>query len=217
MGQLGPGERESQTISNYRRPWWLLVNKPAGLITTVQEESNPGERIFIIRGEPLVQGLAWLTWGPVAALLAVVILAGLAVSFDVRDQSGAMRAFFVAAFLILPALAWGGATVALTRLSARHLQAERQADSQECIIRLNQKRGEFFYQTTAHPQGKKLAYNDIHQARLTYPLGQRGKAPRLTLDTNEGVAVLLDETLATQAQKSDLANEIQQALKIYSG
>ncbi len=217
MGQLGPGERESQTISNYRRPWWLLVNKPAGLITTEQEESNPGERIFIIRGEPLVQGLAWLTWGPVAALLAGVILAGLAVSFDVRDQSGAMRAFFVAAFLILPALAWGGATVALTRLSARHLQAERQADSQECIIRLNQKRGELFYQTTAHPQSKKLAYNDIRQVRLAYPLGQRGKAPRLTLDTNEGAAVLLDETLATQAQKSDLANEIQQALKIYSG
>ncbi len=105
MEQLGPQEPESKTINNYKRPWWLIVNKAGGLITTVQEESSPGERIFIIRGEPLVQGLAWLTWGPVAALLAVVILAGLAINFDVKDQSGAMRALFGAAFLILPALA----------------------------------------------------------------------------------------------------------------
>ena len=129
-----------------------------------------------------------------------------------------MRALFVAAFLILPALAWGGATVALTRLSSRHLQAERQAGSQECIIRLNQKQGKLFYQSTIQPQEKKLAYNDIRQARLTYSIGeQRGKGPRLTLDTNEGTVVLLNETFGTQAQKADLSNEIQQALKSYSG
>ena len=57
-------------MSSYQRPWWLIVNKPAGLITTVKEETDSGERVFIIRGEPLVQGLVWLTWGPTTALAA---------------------------------------------------------------------------------------------------------------------------------------------------
>ena len=74
-------------MSNYRRPWWLVVNKPAGLVTTVQEESSPGERIFIIRGEPLVQGLVWLTWGPVGALLVILILI---ISFNFTFNSSAV-------------------------------------------------------------------------------------------------------------------------------
>ena len=73
-------------MNNYQRPWWLVVNKSAGLATTIQEEAYPGERIFIIRGKPLVQGLAWLTWGPGGALLAVVILAWLAIAFKVNVQ-----------------------------------------------------------------------------------------------------------------------------------
>ena len=44
-------------MTDVKRPWWLLVNKPAGLITTVKEESHPGERVFIIHSEPMVQGV----------------------------------------------------------------------------------------------------------------------------------------------------------------
>ncbi len=203
-------------MSNYRRPWWLIVNRPAGLVTTVQEESRPGERVFIIRGEPMVQGLAWLTWGPVAALVAILLLAILAVAFEVREQAWMVRGLVVVAFLGLPALAWGGTTIAMSQLSEKYLQAERQADRQECVIRLNQKQGELFYRTTAHPQENRLAYDHIRQARLTYPIGGgRKQAMRLTLSTDEGPVVLLDEALGTRAQKADLAKEIQEALAGY--
>jgi len=205
-------------VSNYQRPWWLLVNKPAGLITTIKEEAAAGDRIFIIRGEPLVQGLAWLTWGPVGALVVVGLLAALAINFNIREQSGLVRASFIAAFLGLPALAWGGATLAARRLSARHLQQERQAEAQECHICLKQQRGELRFHSLASPSETTVAYGDISDVQVTPALGSRdGKLMRLTLTTSQGKILLLNEALGTPAQKADLAHEIKAALKRYAG
>jgi hypothetical protein len=205
-------------MSSYRRPWWLIVNRPAGLITTVKEESAPGERVFIIRGEPLVQGLAWLTWGPVSAVLVVFLLAGLALAFQVREQATAIQGGVIVAFLALPALAWVGATIILNRLSQKHLQAERQADTHECRIRLKQDTAELLFRPRLYAQEQRLAYDQIRQARISYPLGERtSKTVRLTLDTDAGPVTLLGEELGSRLQKVDLANEIQQALKAYAG
>lgn len=204
-------------MGEYRRPWWLVVNKPAGLVTKIHEETAPGERVFIIRGEPLVQGLAWLTWGPVAALVAVAMMTTLAITLEVRDQSGVVQALVIAGFLILPALAWAGAAVILSRLSARHLQAERQSGLQECTIRLNHATGEFVFHSTPEAPEKKLAYQDIQQARVTSLTDHpNNRTSRLTLETSHGPIVLLNETLGTQAQKADLADEIEHALKRYT-
>ena len=146
-------------MSDYRRPWWLLVTKTKGLITTVREESRPGERGFIIRGEPLVRGLAWLIWGPVGALVVISILTGLAIAFTINEQLLLVRISFIAAFFWIPAITWGIITIIVNRLSAKHLAAERQAEAQECLIRLNQERGEFFYQSTSSPGSEgKLAF-----------------------------------------------------------
>jgi hypothetical protein len=204
-------------MNNYQRPWWLVVNKPAGLTTTVQEEAYPGERIFIIRGKPLVQGLAWLTWGPGGALLAVVILTWLAITFKVNVQPWITRGLFIIAFLGLPALAWGSVALLLHYLSQKHLRAERQATAEECIIRLDQKQGTFFYQTTQHPTEKEVAYDHIHRVRVAPIIGaQDVQAMRLILETDEGSVILLSEALGTLSQKNDLASEIQRALEDYS-
>jgi hypothetical protein len=201
-------------MSSYQRPWWLLVNKPPGLITTVQEESRPGERVFIIHGEPLVQGLAWLTWGPVIAVLVVLLLAGLALILNVREQSGFVRGAIVAAFLGLPALAWIGTTLLLNRLSQKHLQAERQADARECVIRLCQGEKVFYFRSSDESQEQSLPYSKIDQAKVTRPIGEQvGKNVRLTLNTDDGPVTVLDEALGTRIQKIDLATEIQKAVE----
>jgi hypothetical protein len=201
----------------YRRPWWLLVNKSARLITTVQEETRPGERVFIIRGEPLVQGLGWLTWGPVGALLVILVLAGLAVALGISGRGLATKAVFIVAFLALPALVWGGVALVVTRLSQKFVQAERQAAAQSCLIRLNQQQGKLFYQTTTHQNGETLAYQHIRQARVTHPIGGRDqRVLLLALETEHGPVILLNEALGTQNQKMDLAHEIQQAIKDYT-
>lgn len=201
-------------MSGYQRPWWLLVNRPKGLVTTVEEEEKANERIFIIRGEPLVQGLAWLTWGPVAALVVVLFLTGLAIALNVQAQPQPVRGVVVIAFLLLPALAWLAVSLILTRLSRKYLQAERQGTSQERVIRLNQQERKLFLEGTAFPDPKQVAYDDIRQARVRRPIGERdGRAMQLTLETGQGSVILLNEALGTQAQKVDLATEIEKAVR----
>jgi hypothetical protein len=205
-------------VRPYRRPWWLIVNKSAQLTTSVQEETRPGERVFTIRGEPLVQGLAWLTWGPAGALLVIVVLAGLAVGLGISEWGWGVKALFIVAFLALPTLAWGAVALVMTYLSAKFVQAERQAEAQSCLIRLDQKQGELFYQTPGQPQGETLAYQEIRQAKVTHAIGGRDhQGLLLTLETEHGPVILLPESLGTQNQKMDLAHEIQQALKEYTG
>jgi hypothetical protein len=199
-------------MSLYKRPWWLIVNKSDVLTTTIQEEAHPGERIFVIRGEPMVQGLAWLVWGPVAALLVVAGLIWLAVYLDIRAQTGAMRALLILALLILPALVWGIVALVLQLLSRKYLLVERQAELQECFIRLNQKQATLFYQTTAHPTEEKIPYAQIQQVRVTPAIGSQDiKQMRLVLETDNGPIILLNEKLGTFSQKNDLAQEIGQA------
>jgi len=198
-------------MTQHKRPWWLIVNKTDSLTTTIQEEAHPGERIFMIRGEPLVQGLAWLIWGPLAALLIVGILIWLAIAVDIRTQSGAVRALIILALLTLPVLAWGVVGLALHLLSRKHLQSEREAGRQECFIRLDQKQAALFYQTTNHPTQEKIPYPQIQQVRVAPAIGSQDiKKVRLLLETDDGPITLLNEKLGTLAQKNDLAQAIEQ-------
>ena len=199
------------------RPWWLLVNKAAGLTTTIQEEIKPGEQIYIVRGEPMVQGLAWLIWGPVAAIVTVALLAAIAIILNVREQSGLLRALFIACFLILPALTWGGITVLVIQRSKAYLQSVRQAETRIATIHLNQSEGLLAFQANNSAIERIIGYGDIQQVRVTFPIGEyEGKRARLTLETNQGPLILLDETLGTRIQKQDLAQKIQQVITLYA-
>lgn len=198
----------------YRRPWWLVVNKSAKLLTTVREEVRPGERVFVIHGEPLVQGLGWLIWGPAGALVVILGLAGVAVAFEINQQGWGVKALLIVAFLALPAVVWAGVALLVNRWSARHVQAERQLETQECVIRLDQQRRELSFCTTAQPTEIKLPYEQIRQAKVAHPIGGRdGMTVQLMLETLQGPLIVLNEALGTLNQKMDLAQEIQQALQ----
>jgi hypothetical protein len=208
----------SSTQKSFRRPWWLIVNKSSQLITTIHEETRPGVRIFVIRGEPLIQGLGWLTWGPIGALGTILLLTGLAIAFEISERSWLAKISFIAALLTLPALAWAGLSLLVARLSEKYVQAERQAESHQYLIRLDQNQGELSYQTNGQPEEEKLAYQHIRQAKVTHPIGGRdSKTLLLILETDHGPVILLNETMGTMNQKMDLAQEIQQALEDYAG
>ncbi len=201
-------------VGQYRRPWWLIINKSKGLVTTVREEYKPGEQVFVVRGEPMVQGLAWLIWGPLGAVIVAMVLASLAMAFDVKTQPAGVKILFIALFVILPALVWGGIVLLTIHFSRRHIQAVRQAEAKECTIRLDQQDRALFIQTTPPLSERKLSFSDIQQAQVTHPIGERhGHRALLTLTTKEGAVVLLDEMLGTQDQKTDLAIRIQKILE----
>lgn len=203
-------------MNNPRRPWWLLVNRPAGLVTTIHDESVPGQRKFIIRGEPVVQGLTWLTCGPISALLVIAGLTALAILFDVRAQGTIYRVLFIAAFLGLPALVWGLTILIANRLSASHLATIREAESQECVITLKHRKGILSYKAPLTSESFQIPYRQIRQVHVTPAIGaQDGNAVYLSLETDEGTIVLLSESLGSQAQKADLALEIETAIQNY--
>ena len=201
-------------MNNSRRPWWLLVNRPAGLVTTIHVESVPGQRRLIVRGEPVVQGLTWLTCGPISALLVIAFLTALAILVDVRAQGNIYRVLFIAAFLGLPALAWGITILIANRLSAPHLAAIRQADSQKRVIILDHRQGILSYNPSPSSEIHQIPYQQIQRVHVIPAIGaQDGTAVYLSLETDEGTIVLLGESLGSQAQKADLALEIDTAIQ----
>ncbi len=198
--------------THYQRPWWLVVNKPWGLVTTIEEEVKAGERTFIIEGEPLIQSLAWLTWGPAGAMAMVILLTAIAIGGQIREQAWSVRGLFIMAYLVLPALAWVGQVWLIQRLAKKHLEAERQAERQECFICLNRAKRELVYQTTAQPQRQYVSYDQIRQVKISSANSSNETALRLCLDTLDGTITLLPEKLGSRPQKIELAQQLEQAM-----
>ena len=185
-------------------------------MTTIEDEVKFGEETYIVRGEPVIQGLAWLVWGPVGAVAAVACVAVAAVLFSVQDQSGLVRAVFIALFLLLPAIVWGGLTLLVMQRSKPYLEAVRQNESQTCTIYLNQKQGVLTIKHASPASEQQIAYQDIQQATVTFPVGEQdGNRARLTVQTTNGPFILLNEALGTRLQKQELAQKIQHSLAAY--
>ena len=186
-------------------------------MTTIEDEVKFGEETYIVRGEPVIQGLAWLVWGPVGAVAAVACVAVAAVMFSVQDQSGLVRAVFIALFLLLPAILWGGLTVLVMQRSKPYLEAVRQNESQTCLLYLNQKQGLLTIKSAPSAPEQQIAYQDIQQATVTFPIGEQdGNRSRLTLQTINGSLILLNEALGTRLQKQELAQKIQHSLAAHA-
>ena len=200
-------------MSSFQKPWWLIINKSQQITSTVSDESRPGERVFVVRGEPHVQDLTWLACGPISALVIIGAMVGLAIAFGVKEQGVLMQILFIAAFLALPALVWGVSVVSINRTSKKHVQAIKEAGTQECVIRLSQKEGLLSYRLAGVLTKEQLPYTYINAAKATPAVGARSsKSMNLTLETEDGPIVLLNEVLGTQVQKVDLAREIQMSL-----
>jgi hypothetical protein len=166
----------------------------------------------------VVQGLTWLTCGPIVALLVIAILTGLAILFDLRERENIYRVLFIAAFLGLPALVWGVTIVVANRLSASYLAAIKQAESQECVITLKHRQGILSYKTPQTSEVYQIPYQQIQQAHVIPAIGaQDGTSVYLAVETDEGTIVLLSELVGSQAQKADLALEIETSIQNYLG
>jgi hypothetical protein len=164
----------------------------------------------------MVQGLSWLIWGPLAALLIITILTGVAIGSNIREQGLGVKALFIAAFLVLPVLGWVVTSLITHRLAERYMEAERDAGKRECLIGLQPRQGELFYRRESGATEERVRYEDILEAKVVPALGERdGKKVCLMLEIEGGRVILLDETLGTAPQKADLAREIEASLKDY--
>lgn len=203
-------------MNDYRRPWWLIVNQSARLVTTVQDESMPGQRTFVITGEPIVQAVTWLTCGPAAALGVIAMVTVVAIALNVQAQDALTRAMFIGFFLGLPPLAWGLTVLLANSKSGKHLATIRRAQAQSCTITLNQQDGLFSYRTSQQNREIVIPYSHISRVHVTPAIGASDVTKmNLTLETDDNSLVLLPEALGTHNQKADLAQEIDSAIEKY--
>ena len=199
-----------------QRPWWALASRSSKLVTTIQEESGPEQRRFLIQGRPFVQGLSWLIWGPFVALLIITLLTAVAIGSNIKEQGLVVKALFIALFLVLPVVGWVVTSLITHRLAEKYLETERDAGKRECLIGLQPRQGELFYRREAGATEERLRYEDIREAKVAPALGERdGRNICLMLEIEGGRVILLDETLGTATQKADLAREIEASLKDY--
>ncbi len=203
-------------MSDYRRPWWLMVSKSARLVTTVCDESTPGRRVLVITGEPTVQAVTWLTCGPAAALGVIATITVVAIALNVQAQDALTRAAFIGLFLGLPPLAWGLTVLWANAKSGKHLEAMRHAEAQTCTLILNQQEGLFSYTTSQQKRELVVPYSEIKRVFVAPPIGASDVTKmNLTLETAVSTLVLLPESLGTHNQKADLALEINGAIQKY--
>lgn len=203
-------------MSDFRRPWWLIVNQSTRLVTTVRDESLPGQRTFVITGEPVVQAVTWLTCGPTAALGVIAIITVVAIALNVQTQDALTRAMFIGFFLGLPPLAWGLTVLFANSKSGKYLEAIRHAEAQSCTITLNQQDGLFSYQTSQQSQKVLIPYSQINRVHVTPAIGASDVTKmNLSLETDDSTLVLLPESLGTHNQKADLAQEIDSTIQKY--
>ncbi|MEM7346980.1 MAG: hypothetical protein AAF485_22300 [Chloroflexota bacterium] len=208
-------------MSNYTYPWWLIIHRPKGLTTTITETMDAApssdtaatDYVITIRGEPLINAMGWLVWGPIAALITIAVVTALAIAFEIREQSWVIRGGFICLFLALPATVWAVTTRVLTSRAKTYLQSEREAETQEAIIRLNQTDARLTYQGANQTSPQTIAYTDIERVETPHPIGKQGVTQcLLTLETAQGSVILLDEMLGSQAQKMDLAQRLEKAI-----
>ena len=196
-------------MSSAHRPWWLLVNQPPGLITTLEEQATPAERGWVITGQPLVQGLAWLTCGPVSALLVIAVLVGAAIVMKATEMPAIAKAGFIAAFLALPALAWGVTIVLANKLSAPHLAAIRQAQTRRATIRWDRGLGQLLYSSDSASE-QRLDFSQMRRVYAAPGIGARDVSQVcLVVETDFGPVILLNEALGSPAQKAALAEALE--------
>ena len=164
----------------------------------------------------MVQGLSWLIWGPLVALLIITLLTAVAIVSNIREQGLVVKALFIALFMVLPVLGWVVTSIITHRLADKYLEAERDTGKRDALIGLQPRQGELFYQREAAAAEERLRYEDILEARVAPAIGERdGKKVCLMLEIEGGRVILLDETLGTATQKADLAREIEASLKDY--
>jgi hypothetical protein len=181
------------------------------LETTLKEDHQPGLKRFIVEGYPQFRSLTWITYGPVLAVIAVIILGGLAWSMDIRTQPSATKMTFVCLMVLVPLLLWAVGAGLINLLVSRALQQERIATSRRVEINLD-----LAEKTLRLNEGQPINFEAISNFKLMTSNGvyyepQEEISPlvQLMMDTNQGQQMILSKELGSTPQKLQLASQLQ--------
>ena len=193
------------------RPWWLFAMQMSLLDTTIREDHHPDKKRYIIAGKPVIKNLSWIVYGPVFAVLAVLVVGALSWALAINRQDATLRLIFVCFLALSPALAWAVMGAVMNKVSQRYLDAEVEAKKQRVEIELDlatralQKDNEF-----------PISFDDIEDFKLVsdsgvyYTPGENSVTiVNLIANTRQGKVTLLPKALGSLKQKLQIISELE--------
>jgi hypothetical protein len=197
-------------LNRYQRPWWVWALRLPALKTTLHEDHRPGHKRFIIEGEPQFKSMAWVTYGPALAVVAVVIMGGLAWALEIRQQSIMIKTLFVCLTIILPMLVWIMASALINSLVERALQQEAAAMKERVQLDLDlTARTLRVDETTSIPFDEIADFKLMSNGGIYYqPHDEMVPLVYLMMETKQGQKTLLKQGLGTVQQKLELISQL---------
>jgi hypothetical protein len=129
------------------------------------------------------------------------VLVGAAIVMQATEMPALGKAGFIAAFLGLPALAWGLTIVLANKLSAPHLAAIRQAQTRRAPSRWDRGRGQLLYSPDSVSE-ERLQFTQMRRVYVAPGIGARDVSQVcLVVETDFGPVILLNEAFGQPGPK----------------
>ena len=202
-------------MTTKHRPWWLFAMQMSLLDTTIKEDHQPDKKRYIIAGKPVIKNLSWIVYGPVFAVLAVLLVGVLSWALAINRQDATLKLIFVCFLALSPALAWGVMGAVMNKLSQRYLDAEVDAKKQRVELELDMT-------TRALQKDNELpvSFDDIEDFKLVadsgvyYTPGENSVTiVNLIANTRQGKVTLLPKQLGSLRQKLQLLSQLEAAVQ----
>ena len=194
-----------------KRPWWALALQLPSLKTTLSEAEQDQQTLFEITGEPVLRGLAWITYGPLMAVVGVFVVGSLAWSLEISEQSGTNRALFACFMFVLPIIFWGIGGAAANKLMAKSLARQAAANTERVRIAVDSTAQTIqINQDTPIPFAAVRSFKLITDSGVEYaPNAETNPPAHLILDSKRGQITLLKKSMGTAQQKQQLVSKIE--------
>ncbi|MEM7033664.1 MAG: hypothetical protein AAF629_29215 [Chloroflexota bacterium] len=198
-------------MTTYKRPWWAIARQLPAFKATLQEDHQVTIKRHIVAGEPIILSFAWITYGPLFAVIGVAILTVVAWYIDISDQAMSNRIIFACSMLAFPAILWVVGGFVSSRFIQRFLDREIQSKVEHTTITLDIEK-----QTLTVDQLSPIDFAEIRAFKLVSDSGfayepdeDSNPLVHLVMETSQGQVTILEKYLSTAQQKLQLISKLE--------
>lgn len=194
----------------YKRPWYALAMQLPGLETTLNETQDGPVKRFLIEGKPVLRSLAWVAYGPLSAVIGVIVMGILAWALQVSNLEMGNKILFVCFMFALPVMFWFIGGWLASKLMEKPLLKQRESHTQIVKITIDTEA-----QSIMVNDDPPLSYDQVQAFKLVSDAGfdyeateEASPMATLIMDTTQGQITLLPKTMGTGQQKQQLASKL---------
>jgi len=202
-------------VISKQRPWWLFAMQMPLLDTILREDHKPGQKRFIIEGKPVIKNLSWITYGPIAAVLALLLVGALTWLLGVNDQAKTTKLAFVCLLGVSPLIAWALAGALIGKTAQVYINRQIEANTQRAVIALDlNEKSLQLDETPPTPFADIEGFKLISDSGVYYSPGEDAVTiVNLIMNTKQGQATLLPKELGSLKQKLQLVSQLEARMK----